>query len=371
MFRNPFDSWTNSLPKPKKFGMPNQIPSPQNRMMSQSNPWRQEIFDDTMTNPTAPPTQTPEQPRNEWEGYLSEMKDLYTRQGPSVQAYEEHMKNIPQYQKPGGWHRFGSALVGAATGLQQGAGAGFAAGQEALNLPHRRAMEEWSTKEKGLGRQAELEEKATGGKLKYMSEVRALAKDQKDYERLMAKQKLDERAQDSLDEYRKEQIAELKTRGWTTHVDDRGHRISYNPKTGESKDFGPDIAKTNTELDRRRIADSERRTGIQGYSAQTGRMNYELGSRTQDRLERGENPHISAIEQSTARGSALVQARAENTKWDYLTPEGQIDPNKIPTEGTPERQQFDRFMGRVKELEQGIFNRRRPAPIYDYDPDEE
>jgi len=387
MFRNPFDSWTNSLPKPKKFGMPNQIPSTQNRMMSQSNPWREAIFDDTMTNPTAAPTQTPEQPKNEWGSYLSEMKDLYTRQGPSTQAYEEHMKNIPQYQKPGGWHRFGSALVGAATGLQQGAGAGWKAGQEALNLPHQRAMEEWSTKEQGLGRQAELEDKSTGRRLSFMKEVREVAKDEQDYKRLMAKHDLDERAQTSLEKYRTAQIEELQGRGWTTFVNDKGHRISVNPKTGEQRDFGLDQKATDWKFEQGRLTDAQTRTGIAGYNANTARGQLGQTIRSQDRADRNENRPVSAIEQSTARQSAMSRAQAENPKWaKYVTAEGSLNPDTMAAApGSPDRIQFERFMRRVVAIEDEILGRRRqPSPdesnesifnpnagkVIDYDDDE-
>jgi len=364
MFRNPFDSWTNSLPKPKKFGMPNQSPSTQNQIFSQPDmhPWRNTFFDDTTGPPD--PTQTPEAPNNEWGSYLSEMRDIYTKQGPAMGAYQEHLGNIPQYQKPGGWHKFGSALVGAATGLQQGAGAGWKAGQEALHLPYQRAMDEWGTKEQALGRQADIEDKSTGRRLAFMKEVREVAKDEQDYKRLMAKHNLDVDAQKSLNRYREAQIEELGTRGWSTYVDNRGHRISYNPKTEETKDWGPDIAKTNTEI-------AKGNQAISGYNAATSRGQLgvsqgqlALGQRNAERLERGETPPVTGIEQSTIRESSLTRAAAENDKWtNYFTSEGGLQPRPSDPK---EAQQYDRFMNRVKAIEQEILSTRRPAPTYDY-----
>jgi hypothetical protein len=362
MFRNPFDTWTDAPPKPKKFGMPNQSPSVQNRMLSQSNPWRETIFNDTMTNPMPSQTQSPTQPGNEWGGYLSEMRDLYTKQGPSQQAYEQHLQNLPQYEKPGGWHRFGSALVGAATGLQQGAGAGWKAGQEALNLPHQRAMEEWSTREQGLGRQAEMEDKSTARKLSYMKEVRELAKDDQDYRKMMREFENKDRQFQADEAYRDAQIQNWRDQGYRETINDAGETIFVNPRTKEKYNAGKSSKVGDWAREDRRIRDQEKGTNIQGYVAQTGRMNYGLGERAQDRLEREEmNRPVSPSDQSDAGKSAIAQAQGRRPEYvEFVTPEGGINEEamKLPL-SDPKRALFNRFMLEVNDIKEEILRRRR------------
>jgi len=365
MFRNPFDSWTNAMPRPKKFGMPNQTPSVQNRMMSQSNPWREEIFNDTMTNPMPSQTQAPQSPGNEWGSYLSEMKDLYTRQGPSQQAYEQHLQNLPQYQKPGKMHRLGSVLVGAATGFQSGAGAGWQAGQEALNLPHRRAMEEWATREQGLGRQAEMEDKATGRKLSYMKEVRELAKDDQQYRKMMRDFENEDRKFTADERYRDAQVQNWRDQGYRETTNKAGDTIFVNPRSGEQFNAGPSSKVRDWDLDERRLKDSQARTQIQGGQLGVSRGQLALGQRSQDRLERNENAPIAPDTQSDARKIAIARVNPENAKWaKFISDNGDIKPDVA----LDYPQEFERFMRRITQVEDEVLGRRRqPAErIYDY-----
>ena len=115
--RNPFDNFSfgsrfaGSPPKP--FSSPNhgQVTKPY-----------QSLFND-YSSPlpsNAPPEER--KPDNDWTSYLTDMEDLYTKQGPAAGAYAEHMQNIPEYTKPSKMQRIGAALVGGMEGMRSGAG---------------------------------------------------------------------------------------------------------------------------------------------------------------------------------------------------------------------------------------------------------
>ncbi len=361
-FRNPFDSWGNSIPKAKPFGIPNHGTSIQDQFFRRED--SHQLFGNKMR--PMPSDQAPERraPGSDWSSYLTELSDIYTKQGPAETAYNQHLEAMPEYQSPGGWHKFGSALVGFAEGLQGGAASGFHAGQEALMSPYRRSLDEWGMKEQALGRRAEQEDKASGRRLSFMKEVRGLAKDEEEARRWMDEYDLDVRKQDADEEYKNAQIENWKAQGYVKDYDDKGNLVFVNPRTGDVKRFGPSSKKTDWAYEERRTRSGEVSAGAAARNAATnsrrtdiyGRDVDEDNARADRTQQRYENPAISPQDQAAARGSALNRAAVETPEWaDFLDAEGNINPRTI----NKNREQFKKFMERVEEIEDGILGRRR------------
>jgi hypothetical protein len=315
------------------------------------------------------PEQRPE--GSEWGDYLTEIQDLYTKQGPAAQAYSEHLNAIPQYQKPGWGTRIGAALVGGAEGMRSGAASGWQAGQMAAQAPYRRSLEEWGMKEQALGRNAEIEDESTNRRLQYMKEVRSIAKDSAEARRWMDEYDLKVRDTEADNQFKRDQLVNTERhnraqekmwqdQGFVKDYDKAGNIIFVNPRTGEIKNSGTASSKVRDwDLEGQRIGVSRENTGIARRNATTNEqrlgLERERETRVAGREDRYENPPISASEQSAARASALSRAQIENPDMEFTTPEGGIDlrmAKKYPD-------QFRQFMKRVEEIESSMFGRRR------------
>jgi len=360
-FRNPFDrlSMGNSFtPKPKKFQMPNMGESDNNRIFGGGR--GHQLFQDYQPpEPSGPPEQR--EPGSDWSSYLSEMQDIYTKQGPAASAYKQHLETLPDYQKPSGWHRFGSALVGAAEGLTGGAAAGWTAGQAALTSPYRRAVEQWGLKEQALGRNAEIEDESSGRRLAFMKEARNMAKDESDYRRAMNEFDLKVRNQDMDEKYKLAQIKNWEAQGFVKDYDKAGNIIFINPKTGETQSFGPSSKVRDWANDDQRIKQGWASVETGRTNARTAQGNLVQTTRNQDRLDQREDrldsAPISPEAQSTARASAISRAATSKKEWfNFVDEAGNLNPR----EGAKDPAQWNAFLEEVKRQENSIFSRRRP-----------
>lgn len=359
--RNPFERLSfGGYLKPKPLQFPN-------RGMSDNETFNPQ----QMGRPTTQPIesrQAPEkrQPSSEWDNYLSEMSDIYTKEGAAAGAYREHMNAVPEYQTPSRWSKVGAALVGGAEGYAHGAGAGWNAAQNVHQAPYRRAMEQWGVKEQALGRNAEIEDKSSNRRLQFMKETREVAQDEQELSKWMRDYDLKVTQEENDEAHREAEREEWETRGYRTRFDDKGNEVAYHPgRPGSEHILGSSSKKTDWAYDDKRLAQ-----GAEGNRIARDRLG--IADRTEQRMnrreDRYENPPISASEQSAARDSALNRASLERRDWaEFVTPEGGANAPQDPDK----RAKFREFMRRVEAIEKGIFSQRRSLgkeePEFDYE----
>ena len=110
----------------------------------------------------------------------------YPDQGSAMQAFKAHIKGMPtEADYGGGWAgKLGAAMVGGATGWQQGAGAGYEAARAVRRRPYQEALQDWQTRGGGLAQLADIETKEAQARADHalavreqnMAEVTAMAK---------------------------------------------------------------------------------------------------------------------------------------------------------------------------------------------------
>lgn len=323
-----------------------------------------------------PPIETPaagppEPAGNDWGSWMNEMRDAYTKEGPAAASYREHLGAIPQYQTPSKWGRFGAALVGGAEGLTRGGAAGWRAGQEAAQAPYRRELEQWTLKGRGLGQQAENEEKMTGRKVQFLNTARQMAKDEEAKRQWGLEQEHKTQQEKNDEAFRQAQIRRWGTQDLETYTDEQGNLRERMPGTaGPGNLIGPsekaaDIANqdvmrqqgwANIGINRGQLGVSQGQLGVSQGQLDLGRT----------REARIEATPMSPQAQSSARSSAISRATTERSDWrGYVDPEtGMANPPK--TSDPNEWKKFQDFMRRVEAIEQGIFTRpqRTPEIVY-------
>lgn len=306
----------------------------------------------------------------EWGNWMQEMRDAYTREGPSQSAYREHLGAIPQYQNPSKWGKFGAALVGAAEGLRSGGAAGWNAAQEAAQTPYRRELEQWGMKEQALGRQAAIEEKQSGNRIQFMNQVRSMAKDEQQARQWMAEYDHKRWLEENDEAHREAERGRWDRQDLETYTGADGQLYERMP--GEA---GPG-RRVNSTLEGAKFDETKRsnRTGeaISWTNARTGQQNAKTaeGQLTlgQDREFRIGSQPMDPRAQSSARASALTRAASSNPLWrDFVDQDtGGIKPPEVESQADPEWQEFQRFMEKVKVEEQGIFSRPRYNQVIEY-----
>jgi hypothetical protein len=322
----------------------------------------------------------------DWTDYLSQLNDLYSKEGPAQSAYREHVSSMPSYQAPGKMGRLYAALMGGSEGYQRGAGAGFEAAQDVLTTPYRGAMAEWSARGKALEEQAQIENQMTGRQIQFMREARSLAKDEDEYSRFMQQQALRERQQTDLQAWRAQQTENARRSGMDTRVDQFGNLIQYDPlDPTKSVNLGPGIQATQLKneaerlgISRANLGLSQQRLGLEGQRVDLARQGVDISRQrletSKQREERLKNAPkrqtgISVDQQNKAKLTAAQNAAAygasKGYNWDnYIDNEGNVKwdvARKYP-------QGFKDFQAIMDRYEAEILGRVRPGFIV---PDEE
>ena len=98
----------------------------------------------------------------------------YPDQGSAMQAFKAHIKGMPtEADYGGGWAgKLGAAMVGGATGWQQGAGAGYEAARAVRRRPYQEALQDWQTRGGGLAQLADIETKEAQARADHALAVR-------------------------------------------------------------------------------------------------------------------------------------------------------------------------------------------------------
>jgi hypothetical protein len=392
--RNPFEA-LSFLPR-KKLGYQD---APMSISMSMRN--------------VTPPQQEAEEPgfrRRDWSGYLDDLKEIYSKTGSAETAYQQHLQNLPEQQKPSVWGRIVAGIVGGGVGYTEGPSKGIAAGQGIIRRPYERQLEEWQNKEAGLGRSAELEEKNLGRKLGYMKEVREVAKDQDEYDKIMADYLI---KRDTLSENKRLNDARIKDyarRGMIRITDpETGRDVLKDPTTGEVVDLGKsfdwvkfqqakDVAadaskrgwagvetgRANAQTARGNLGVAQKRLELEGKAAtradaylelakETGTRAQEAADLTRQRAEVGEP--VSNDEQQKIKKTAIARAIITNRDWSKFADEDKdgnfiLDPSRVRVDWgfdrapTPEDLvELEKFKAAIAAEEAKILGVRRPKPL--------
>jgi hypothetical protein len=103
--------------------------------------------------------------------------------GPAMTDYLKHIQNVPKREEysPSIWHRLVGGLSGGVEGGTRGAAAGIKTASEVLDMPYRRAREDYELKGSGLEAAAKLEELTQRNKTAYKKEL--LQQDEADKDR--------------------------------------------------------------------------------------------------------------------------------------------------------------------------------------------
>ena len=92
---------------------------------------------------------------------------------PAMERYLEHASNVPlrENYSPSIWHRIVGSLAGAVSGGTKGPLAGIESAERVLEMPYRRAVEDYEFKGQGLEAGAKLEQTKQKQRLDYMKAV--------------------------------------------------------------------------------------------------------------------------------------------------------------------------------------------------------
>lgn len=178
------------------------------------------------TNTSPRPT-----PRN---GFADVMNQMYNEDSPARTAYKSHLSEMPSYASynPGKLNRILAGVVGAGTGMFQGPGAGFQAGQTAIRAPFDDKLSDWKNREVALRTAVDDEENSAKNRVAGFKAFSDAARD-------AAKEEREGRNTDSQIQLRDAQIADYKKRGWQISKDElTGETIAINPGTREIQSFG-------------------------------------------------------------------------------------------------------------------------------------
>jgi len=319
----------------------------------------------TYEQPAVTANAGPPQPSGpDWGNWMSELRDAYTKEGPAQSAYKEHLGQMPEYQTPSKWGKFGAALVGGAEGLRSGAASGWRAAQEAATAPYKRELGQWAAKEQALGRNVAAEDKASQRRIDFMNTARQMSKDEREYGKWMRDYdfKLQQEAND--ENQRAAERGRWDRQDLETYTDEQGNLRERMPgSTGPGRLVGASdkAADIKNAAETRKIGWAN--VGVANRQAATGEGNLRLG---QERESRIASTPMDPNAQATARSSALQRAATEKSGWaDFIDPEtGMANP---PRRNDPEKwQEFQNFLRRAESIEGGIFNKPRYPPIIDY-----
>ena len=167
-------------------------------------------------------------------GFADVMNQMYNEDSPARTAYKSHLSEMPSYASynPGKLNRILAGVVGAGTGMYQGPGAGFQAGQSAIRAPFNDKLSDWKNREVALRTAVDDEENSAKNRV---AGFKAFSDAQRD----SAKEEREGRNTDSQIKLRNAQIADYQKRGWTISKDElTGETIAINPGTKEVQSFG-------------------------------------------------------------------------------------------------------------------------------------
>lgn len=111
-----------------------------------------------------------DEPPDEEDNYLSSLKEFGGGQGPAFQALMEHVKNVPQRNKPSFGRKLAAGLIGgAATFGSRDVGTGMGMVDRTLYSPYYKALEKYKLEGQGLEDAARLEERSSESMRRYLN----------------------------------------------------------------------------------------------------------------------------------------------------------------------------------------------------------
>lgn len=302
----------------------------------------------------------------DWSSWVAELKDMYTKESEAGKEYKAHLANIPQYQTPSKWQKFGAALVGGAEGLQSGAAKGWAAGQGAAMAPYQRELDLWGVKEDALAKQVLAEDKQMQRRAEYMTHIRNMAKDEEQARQWLADYDFKVGQQKDLQGWRGAQQGRWKGQDAKTFINAEGKLIEYQPGEVSAPTINRGDTIQGAQLDNLMLHQEvmERAATSNAASAARNAATNEGQLRVQERAEtRLENAPILPSQSSEAFHQSLQRAASENPSWAkyYNAVTEEILPPKEDADQS-EWNDYGNFLRRRKAIEGEVMTLRNPLP---------
>ena len=324
--------------------------------------------------------------KRDWSNYLKDLRDVYSKTGPAQTAYESHLQNLPEQQKPSVWGRIVAGIVGAGTGYTEGPSKGIAAGQSIVRRPYEQALDEWSNKEAALGRQVSFEDKASQRQLDYLKEVGRVTENEADYEKEIAKLGLQREAQAETKRLNDSTIKYRESQGFVRYDDPETKQEMLIHPNGRKILIGPSLKVAEFGERKRAAGVGEKQAGerlqqgwkglqFEGQRVQQGaeglglerrrtavseeqlKINQDAEMRRAETAKKGGTArYVPPTQQTEARIAALSRAALENP--DFA---GYFDhKNGVVKPSTAKRYPdgYKRYMQRVLEIENEMLGRQ-------------
>lgn len=348
--------------------------------------------------------------------YFREIQNIRNTRGPALSEYQKSLKEQPtrETHKPSVKRRIGSGIAGALTGIQHGAGAGFAQAQQTNELPYLRAQDEYEGRMRNLGESARLEQDEVDNQIRALETARAmgLKYDQFKLEDLKTRHQMELGERDSdtraftaqtgrgnmeinegnLDINRERAnayIADLKNKGYdlvnqadgsviAVSKSDPNERITIPGETIQAANLG--VARTNARTAQGQLGVSARNAATAGRNADTNaqsrldRKAYQEGilnvrKQAEQRVRKADGSLPTPGEQSQAIDNALFVMKTNQRFAKYITSDDNGALVPTDNDGSP---MYRAFMEELTRVAQNSMTRKSPftggdVPIEDDD----
>lgn len=270
----------------------------------------------------------------------NEEEDIYTKtmktlsqSGPNMQNYMKHVSESPKREdyQPNWMTKIAAALGGGAEGMRDPS-RGIQTALAIRDEPYRRGVEDYERKGAGLGALAQNEDSERRNQLGL---IKAIRENQLEERRLQSTEKTADasvtRANASVTtantnkQYREALVADLKTKGFNFHEDDKGNRIATKIVDGQvvKHNLGSSIETTKLKNEERKIGQTDVRNKLYGRFAGAAETNAAANA------TRAARPPASAFitptNQFTAEFMATRKALEENSDWSgFVDADGNI-----------------------------------------------
>jgi len=320
--------------------------------------------------PAMPPMAQPPQE----DQYASMMERIFNQPNPSITAYKQHLNTMPNREdyRPNVGNRFLTGLVGAAEGIQRGAGAGVAAGQSFMDRPYNEALMDYQNKGNRLGQLAELEDKDVRSKMTFAASMMEEKRKNRDLdikvERYAAQNGLNKAQTDKI-------MQELKTGRIELKQNDKtGEMMRINLDTGEQTSMGQ-YAQTPEEKTKMEVGKYGQTAGID-LSNKKNLFDFELPKteasqikvHEANRMSDAANPisnttgfnSIAPSQEDIAHRTATLQSVQQHPEWMKFVTENVKDNADA---AAANKSEYEAFLAEIAKNKQRIYDQSRKSPV--------
>ena len=309
--------------------------------------------------------------------YASMMERIFNQPNPSITAYKQHLNTMPNREdyKPNIGNRVLTGLVGAAEGIQRGAGAGVAAGQAFMDRPYNEALMDYQNKGNRLGQLAELEDKDVRSKMTFAASMMEEKRKNRDLdikvERYAAQNGLNKAQTDKI-------MQELKTGRIELKQNDKtGEMMRINLDTGEQTSMGQ-YAQTPEEKARTEV-DKHRQTSGIDLGNKKNLFDFELPKteasqikvHEANRMSDAANPisnttgfnSLAPSQGDIAHNSAIGKVIMKNPNWYKFADPNPANAKEVAAAAAADRKGYEEFLAAVDQVEAEIISKNQKTPV--------